>query len=87
MFNGINMPFDARMLFNVLRLKPGKTIEDAELAMGEMCNVVKNTYRDSTGSLNFGDIVRAQDGDFGLFSWYWLPHLPMVFLFFISALA
>ncbi|MBF9038688.1 MAG: NADH-quinone oxidoreductase subunit NuoH [Paracoccaceae bacterium] len=41
----------------------------------------------STGSLNFGDIVRAQDGDFGLFSWYWLPHFPMVFLFFISALA
>ncbi|MDO9460955.1 MAG: NADH-quinone oxidoreductase subunit H, partial [Alphaproteobacteria bacterium] len=23
----------------------------------------------------------------GLFSWYWLPHLPMVVLFFISALA
>ncbi|MCL4107643.1 UNVERIFIED_CONTAM: hypothetical protein GTU68_022104 [Idotea baltica] len=41
----------------------------------------------STGSLNFGDIVRAQDGGYGLFSWYWLPHLPMVFLFFISALA
>ncbi|MEM6408115.1 MAG: NADH-quinone oxidoreductase subunit NuoH [Pseudomonadota bacterium] len=41
----------------------------------------------STGSLNFGDIVRAQDGNYGLFSWYWLPHLPMVFLFFISALA
>ena len=41
----------------------------------------------STGSLNFGDIVAAQDGRFGLFSWYWLPHLPMVFLFFISALA
>ena len=41
----------------------------------------------STGSLNFGDIVRAQDGDYGLFSWYWLPHFPMVFLFFISALA
>ena len=41
----------------------------------------------STGSMNFGDIVRAQDGAYGLFSWYWLPHLPMVFLFFISALA
>jgi NADH-quinone oxidoreductase subunit H len=41
----------------------------------------------STGSLNFGDIVRAQDGDYGFFSWYWLPHFPMVFLFFISALA
>jgi NADH-quinone oxidoreductase subunit H len=41
----------------------------------------------STGSLNFGDIVRAQDGNWGIFSWYWLPHLPMVALFFISALA
>ncbi len=41
----------------------------------------------STGSLNFSDIVRAQDGNLGFFNWYWLPHLPMVFLFFISALA
>ncbi|PWJ12484.1 NADH-quinone oxidoreductase subunit NuoH [Jannaschia seohaensis] len=41
----------------------------------------------STGSLNFGDIVRAQDTAYGFFGWYWLPHLPMVFLFFISALA
>ncbi|WP_172330739.1 NADH-quinone oxidoreductase subunit NuoH [Mangrovicoccus sp. HB161399] len=41
----------------------------------------------STGSMNFSDIVRAQDGHFGLFNWYWLPHFPMVFLFFISALA
>ena len=41
----------------------------------------------STGSMNFGDIVRAQSGSYGLFNWYWLPHLPMVALFFISALA
>ena len=41
----------------------------------------------STGSMNFGDIVNAQAGDYGLLSWYWLPHLPMLFLFFISALA
>ncbi|PWG16619.1 NADH-quinone oxidoreductase subunit NuoH [Salibaculum griseiflavum] len=41
----------------------------------------------STGSLNFGEIVAAQDGDYGIFNWYWLPHFPMVFLFFISALA
>ncbi|MEY8119010.1 NADH-quinone oxidoreductase subunit NuoH [Falsihalocynthiibacter sp. BN13B15] len=41
----------------------------------------------STGSLNFTDIVNAQSGDLGLFNWYWLPHFPMVFLFFISALA
>ena len=41
----------------------------------------------STGSMNLSDIVRAQDGDYGLFSWYWLPHFPMLFLFLISALA
>ena len=41
----------------------------------------------TTGSMNFGAIVAAQDGDWGLFSWYWLPHFPMVFLFFISCLA
>ena len=41
----------------------------------------------TTGSLNFGDIVAAQDGRFGIFSWYWLPHFPMLFLFLISAMA
>jgi NADH-quinone oxidoreductase subunit H len=41
----------------------------------------------STGSMNFGDIVRAQDGNAGLFNWYWVAHFPMMFLFFISALA
>ena len=41
----------------------------------------------STGGMNFSAIVAAQDGNYGLFNWYWLPHFPMVFLFFISALA
>jgi NADH-quinone oxidoreductase subunit H len=41
----------------------------------------------STGSLNLTSIVLAQSGNYGMLSWYWLPHLPMVFLFFISALA
>ena len=41
----------------------------------------------STGSMNFSAIVHAQDGNWGLFNWYWLPHLPMVALFFISTLA
>ncbi len=41
----------------------------------------------STGSLNFSSIVAAQDTAYGFFGWYWLPHFPMVFLFFISALA
>jgi NADH-quinone oxidoreductase subunit H len=41
----------------------------------------------STGSLNLSAIVMAQSGDWGIFNWYWLPHFPMMFLFFISALA
>ncbi|MGY6547518.1 MAG: NADH-quinone oxidoreductase subunit NuoH [Roseinatronobacter sp.] len=41
----------------------------------------------SAGSMNFGHIVAAQDTGWGLLGWFWLPHLPMVVLFFISALA
>jgi NADH-quinone oxidoreductase subunit H len=41
----------------------------------------------STGSMNFGNIVAAQNGNLGFFNWYFIPHFPMVFLFFISALA
>jgi NADH-quinone oxidoreductase subunit H len=41
----------------------------------------------STGSMNFSAIVEAQKGSYGLFNWYWIPHFPMVILFFISALA
>ncbi|MDF3853360.1 NADH-quinone oxidoreductase subunit NuoH [Paracoccus sp. P2] len=41
----------------------------------------------STGSMNLTAIVEAQRGDYGLLNWYWLPHLPMVVLFFVSALA
>ena len=39
------------------------------------------------GSLNLSAIVMAQDGKFGVFSWYWLPLFPMFVVFFISALA
>jgi len=41
----------------------------------------------STGSMNFSGIVNAQDGPGGLLNWYFLPHFPMLILFFISALA
>ncbi|MFT6025117.1 MAG: NADH-quinone oxidoreductase subunit H [Ascidiaceihabitans sp.] len=41
----------------------------------------------SSGSLNFGEIVSAQDTGYGMLGWYWLPHFPMLILFFISALA
>jgi NADH-quinone oxidoreductase subunit H len=39
----------------------------------------------AAGSLNLGDIVKAQQG--GLFSWFWLPLLPLFGVYFISGVA
>src|SRR6202166_2619482 len=39
------------------------------------------------GSLNLTAIVKAQDGNWGLLGWFWLPLFPMFVIFFISALA
>ena len=39
------------------------------------------------GSLNLTDIVTAQNGEYGLFNWFWLPLFPLFVIFFISALA
>ena len=49
MFHPITIPFDCVMLFNRVHLKEGVTAEDVELELGEMCNVVKNNYRDEGG--------------------------------------
>ena len=37
------------------------------------------------GSLNLGEIVRAQEG--GLFHWFWLPLFPLFIVYFISGVA
>lgn len=39
------------------------------------------------GSLNLTKIVEAQNGPYGMLSWYWLPLFPMFIVFFVSALA
>ncbi len=39
------------------------------------------------GSLNLSDIVNAQAGRFGMFSWFWLPLLPLFVIYFISGVA
>ena len=44
MFNPISVPFDCVMLYNVVKLKPEFTMDDAELTIGQMCNAVKNNY-------------------------------------------
>jgi NADH-quinone oxidoreductase subunit H len=39
----------------------------------------------AAGSLNLGDIVRAQSGSF--LTWFWLPLLPLFGIYFISGVA
>ena len=51
-------PFGAKALFNTVKLKPGVTIEDVELVLGEMCNVVKNTYGGDKGGFIAGQVYK-----------------------------
>ncbi len=39
----------------------------------------------AAGSLNLGEIVRAQEG--GFLNWYWLPLLPLFVVYFLSGVA
>jgi NADH-quinone oxidoreductase subunit H len=39
------------------------------------------------GSLNLTAIVNAQQSQYGMLGWYWLPLFPMFVIFFVSALA
>ena len=58
MFEPITIPFGAKMLFNTLRLKPGVKMDDVELALGEMCNAVKNTYGGDKGGFIAGQVFK-----------------------------
>jgi len=58
MFTPITIPFGAVMLYNVVKLKEGVKMEDVELALGEMCNVVKNTYGDEAGGFIGGQVFK-----------------------------
>ncbi|MDT8447362.1 MAG: hypothetical protein RRB13_10770 [bacterium] len=58
MFNPIQIPADAVMLFNIVKLKPGVTLEDVELEIGEMCNVVKSTYGNDQGGFIAGQVFK-----------------------------
>ena len=39
------------------------------------------------GSLNLGEIILAQEGSYGLFSWFWIPLFPLFVVYFISGVA
>jgi hypothetical protein len=58
MFHPIEIPFGCKMLFNVVDLKDGITIDDVELLLGEMCNVVKNNYGDDNGGFIGGQVYQ-----------------------------
>jgi hypothetical protein len=58
MFGPIEIPFGCVMLFNAVNLKKDVTVEDVELALGEMCNVVKNTYGNDEGGFIGGQVFK-----------------------------
>ncbi len=58
MFGPITIPYGGRMLFNTVKLKPGVTYDDVELALAEMCNVVKETYGGDKGGFIAGQVFR-----------------------------
>lgn len=58
MFEPITLPFGAKMLLNTVKLKSGVTFEQVELAVGEMCNVVKETYGGDKGGFIAGQVFR-----------------------------
>lgn len=58
MFGPITIPFGAKLLFNTVKLKPGVTYDDTELALAEMCNVVKETYGGDKGGFIAGQVFK-----------------------------
>jgi len=58
MFGPITLPFGAKMLFNTVKLKPGVTFDDVELAVGELCMVVKESYGGEKGGFIAGQVFK-----------------------------
>lgn len=56
MYSPITIPFGAKMLFNTATIKPGVDFDDVEMALAEMCNVVKDTYGGDKGGFIAGQV-------------------------------
>ncbi len=70
MFGPITLPFGAKMLFNTIKLKPGVTFEQIELAVGELCMIIKETYGNEKGGFLAGQVFKfsgfiSQEGSLG----------------------
>ena len=58
MFGPITIPFGAKMLLNTVTLRPDVTFEDVEMAVGELCAVVKGTYGGEKGGFIAGQVFK-----------------------------
>src|SRR5207249_4225703 len=58
MFGPITLPFGAKMLFNTVQLKPGVSFDDVEMAVGELCSVVKESYGGDKGGFIAGQVFK-----------------------------
>jgi hypothetical protein len=58
MFEPLTIPFGSVMLYNVVKLKERVVAEDVEITLGELCNVVKNTYGDDKGGFIGGQVYK-----------------------------
>ena len=56
MYSPVTIPFGAKMLFNTATIKPDVAFEDVEVALAEMCNVVKDTYGGDKGGFIAGQV-------------------------------
>ncbi len=70
MFGPITLPYGAKMLFNTVKLKPGVSFDEVEMAVGEMCMVVKNTYGGDKGGFIAGQVFKfsgfiSEEGSLG----------------------
>jgi len=70
MFDPVQIPFESVMLFNVVKLKPDVDFDDVEMAMAEMCSVVKENYGDEDGGFIAGQVFKyagfiSQEGSVG----------------------
>lgn len=58
MFGPITIPYGAKMLFNTIRLKPDVSFDQVELAFGELCMTVKQTYGGQKGGFIAGQVFK-----------------------------
>jgi len=70
MFDTISIPFGAKMLLNTVKLKPGVSMDDVEIAIGEMCNAVKSAYGGEKGGFIAGQVFKfsgfvSEEGSLG----------------------